>query len=50
MRYRFSKATFVNTARLYSTNWLFLLFHLFLSLHCVCVTYWLGFTTPSKRN
>jgi hypothetical protein len=23
MRYRFSKATFVNTARLYSTNWLF---------------------------
>ena len=35
VRYRFSKATFVDTARLYSTNWLFLLFHLFLGLCCV---------------
>ena len=32
----FSKATFVSTARLYSTHWLLLLFHLFLGYIVLC--------------
>jgi hypothetical protein len=39
----------VSTARLYSTHWLLLLFHLFLGYIVLCHLL-LDFTTPSNRN